>query len=95
MSPGRILSDLRLRNGDVCRSQSSYTLFYENHTRWYGGLTVLRAATSMYMIKLSEALGKGALAQGAEVYLSGNQPTAAGKQAVRDAAKARGLKVYF
>ena len=37
--------------------------------------------------------GKGALAPGAKVYLHGNSATETGKQAMRDAAKARGLIV--
>ena len=39
--------------------------------------------------------GKGALAPGASISLSGNNATETGKQAMRDAAKARGLRVYF
>ena len=39
--------------------------------------------------------GKGALAPGAIVFLSGNNATETGKQAMLDAAKARGLRVYF
>ena len=38
---------------------------------------------------------KGSMAQGAKVNLNTNQATEAGKQAVRDAAKARGLEVYL
>ena len=37
----------------------------------------------------------GALAPGAEVYLFDNSATETGKQAMRDAAKARGLRVHF
>ena len=46
---------------------------------------------------LAEAVGKGALAPGASVFLSGNNATETGKQAMRDcdAAKARGLIVYL
>ena len=47
------------------------------------------------MIKLSEALGKGALAPGATVDLRFNNATETGEQAMRDAAKARGLSVHF
>ena len=39
--------------------------------------------------------GKGALAPGASISLSGNNATETGKQAMRDAAKARGLSVHF
>ena len=40
--------------------------------------------------------GKGALAQGARIYLKDNDnATETGKQAMRDAAKARGLSVFF
>ena len=46
------------------------------------------------MISLADALRKGALAPGAEVYLMRNSATETGKQAMRDAAKARGLSVY-
>ena len=46
------------------------------------------------MISLADALGKGALAPGAKVYLMENSATETGKQAMRDAAKARGLSVY-
>ena len=46
------------------------------------------------MISLADALGKGALAPGAKVYLNNNSATETGKQAMRDAAKARGLSVY-
>ena len=45
------------------------------------------------MISLAEALGKGALAPGAYISLGGNSATETGKQAMRDAAKARGLSV--
>ena len=45
------------------------------------------------MISFSDALGKGALALGATVYLHNNSATETGKQAMRDAAKARGLTV--
>ena len=38
--------------------------------------------------------GKGALAPGATVNLLSNSATETGKQAMRDAAKARGLSVY-
>jgi len=44
---------------------------------------------------LSSALVDGAMAPGAEIYLQGNNATEAGKQAVRDAVKARGLTVYI
>ena len=37
----------------------------------------------------------GALASGAKVRLGGNLATEAGKQAMRDAAEARGLDVYL
>ena len=37
----------------------------------------------------------GALAPGANVFLGGNNATETGKQAMRDAAKARGLSVYL
>ena len=47
------------------------------------------------MIPLADALGKGALAPGAKVYLNKNIATETGKQAMRDTAKARGLSVYF
>ena len=47
----------------------------------------------MYKTKSKHA--RGALASGATIYLSDNRVTDAGKQAVRDAAKARGLKVNF
>ena len=46
----------------------------------------------------ADALGKGALAPGAYISLAeglgGNSATETGKQAMRDAAKARGLSVY-
>ena len=44
---------------------------------------------------LAKAVESGALAPGAEVYLFDNSATETGKQAMRDAAKARGLSVYF
>ena len=44
---------------------------------------------------LAKAVESGALAPGASVFLSGNNATETGKQAMRDAAKARGLSVYF
>ena len=46
---------------------------------------------------LADALGKGALAPGARVFLSGNNATETGKQAMRDcdAAKACGIFVYL
>ena len=47
------------------------------------------------MISFADALGKGALAPGAQIFLQGNNATETGKQAMRDAAKARGLIVYF
>ena len=40
------------------------------------------------------ALSSGALAPGATVYLGENSATETGKQAMRDAAKARGLSAY-
>ena len=46
------------------------------------------------MMSLADAVGKGALAPGANVYLMRNSATETGKQAMRDAAKARGLSVY-
>ena len=42
----------------------------------------------------AKAVESGALAPGAEVYLNDNSATETGKQAMRDAAKARGLSVY-
>ena len=47
------------------------------------------------MTAFADAVGKGALAPGAEVFLGGNDATETGKQAMRDAAKARGLSVYL
>ena len=44
---------------------------------------------------LANACAGGALASGAMVLLAVNKATKAGKQAVRDAAKARGVKVHF
>ena len=44
---------------------------------------------------LAKAVESGALAPGASIVLSGNNATETGKQAMRDAAKARGLIVYF
>ena len=44
---------------------------------------------------LAKAIESGALAPGAKVFLSGNSATETGKQAMRDAAKARGLRVRF
>ena len=44
---------------------------------------------------LAEAVGSGALAPGAEVHLQRNNATEIGKQALRDAAKARGLRMYL
>ena len=41
----------------------------------------------------AKAVENGALAPGAEVYLMRNSATETGKQAMRDAAKARGLSV--
>ena len=47
------------------------------------------------MQALTGAVSKGALAPGAEVYLNyNNSATETGKQAMRDAANARGLSVY-
>ena len=43
---------------------------------------------------LAKAVESGALAPGATVYLGANSATETGKQAMRDAAKARGLSVY-
>ena len=42
----------------------------------------------------AKAVKSGALAPGAKVYLDNNSATKTGKQAMRDAAKARGLSVY-
>ena len=44
---------------------------------------------------LAKAVESGALAPGATVYLGSNSATETGKQAMRDAAKARGLSVHF
>ena len=44
---------------------------------------------------LAKAVESGALAPGAKVYLDGNSVTETGKQAMRDAAKARGLTVHL
>ena len=46
------------------------------------------------LIAFAKAVEKGALAPGAKVYLNNNSATETGKQAMRDAAKARGLSVY-
>ena len=46
------------------------------------------------MRALADACASGALAPGATVDLLANSATATGKQAMRDAAKARGLSVY-
>ena len=43
---------------------------------------------------LAKAVESGALAPGATVNLLSNSATETGKQAMRDAAKARGLSVY-
>ena len=43
----------------------------------------------------AKAVESGALAPGAKVYLMRNSATETGKQAMRDAAKARGLSVYL
>ena len=43
---------------------------------------------------LAKAVESGALAPGATVYLEANSATETGKQAMRDAAKPRGLRVY-
>ena len=43
---------------------------------------------------LAKAVESGALAPGATVKLEANSATETGKQAMRDAAKARGLSVY-
>ena len=53
------------------------------------GLTALAEA-----IKPTADNASGALAPGAIVYLIYNSATETGKQAMRDAAKARGLRVY-
>ena len=42
----------------------------------------------------AKAVESGALAPGATVYLGANNATETGKQAMRDAAKARGLSVH-
>ena len=48
------------------------------------------------MIPLADALGKGALASGATIFLEGiNSVTETGKQVMRKAAEARGLDVMF
>ena len=47
------------------------------------------------LIAFAKAVEKGALALGATVYLHNNSATETGKQAMRDAAKARGLRVRF
>ena len=47
------------------------------------------------MISLADALGKGALARDAQIFLGSNNATEIGKQAMRDAVKARGLSVYL
>ena len=44
---------------------------------------------------LAKAVESGALAPGAEVHLQRNKATEIGKQALRDAAKARGLRLYL
>ena len=46
------------------------------------------------MSALASACASGALAPGATVYLGANSATETGKQAMRDAAKARGLSVF-
>ena len=46
------------------------------------------------MKALADACASGALAPGATVYLGSKSATETGKQAMRDAAKARGLSVY-
>ena len=43
----------------------------------------------------AKAVESGALAPGAKVFLGGNSVTETGKQAMRDAAKARGLTVHL
>ena len=43
----------------------------------------------------AKAVESGALAPGADVFLRGNSATETGKQAMRDAAKARDLSVHF
>ena len=47
------------------------------------------------MQALAGAVSNGALAPGAEVYLQRSNATETVKQAMRDAAKARGLRVYL
>ena len=47
------------------------------------------------MISLADALGKGALASGARIFLGGNSVTETGEQVMRDAAKTRRLNVTF
>ena len=44
---------------------------------------------------LAKAVESGALASGATIYLEENSVTETAKQVLRDAAKARGLSVYF
>ena len=44
---------------------------------------------------LATAVGNGALASGAKIFLQDNSVTATGIQVMCDAAKARGLIVYF
>ena len=44
---------------------------------------------------LAKVVETGALAPGARVFLGNNSATETGKQAMRDAVKARGLNVYF
>jgi hypothetical protein len=43
----------------------------------------------------AKAVESGALAPGAKIFLGNNSATETGKQAMRDAVKARGLNVYF
>ena len=64
----------------MCHTQELY--LYENKIG-DAGLTAL-----------AKAVESGALAPGAKVNLSANSATETGKQAMRDAAKARGLSVY-
>ena len=47
------------------------------------------------MISFSDALGKGALASNATIYMQGNNVTETGKQVMRNAAEPRGLDVRF
>ena len=47
------------------------------------------------MQEFAGILAMGALAQGATVFLGGNEATVACQQAVKDAATARGISVYF